>query len=141
MHADNYTKLLSVYLNELPSTQSDGSTRAEPSAPPAEEEDPGSSNLPILDSLAVELDHQKYCELFCDNIVRIYEFDKTEITESMTSYGGEKNTKDCRESLKALRLFVFENVTRMFPNHAGMEMYNRRKCNLLAEDIYVIEYC
>ena len=84
--------------------------------------------LETLDSV----DEQGMPLMFINKQVSIFEHAKDEIVEFL-------KTKSI-PVLKELRDLVFSELVDKIPQYAGREMYQRRKTDLLAEDIYVFGY-
>ena len=84
--------------------------------------------LETLDSV----DEQGMPLMFINKQVSIFEHVKDEIVEFL-------KTKSI-PVLKELRDLVFSELVDKIPQYAGREMYQRRKADLLAEDIYVFGY-
>jgi hypothetical protein len=88
----------------------------------------------ILDTLSTS--HEYFSILFCHNIERVFQYDMAEVTEFLTT-----SDNHSLDTLLETRLMLFGTLHELFPNDfTTHEMYNRRKLETAAEDIYVIGY-
>lgn len=89
----------------------------------------------IFDMLFSCTDSNAFTATFIDNLTTIYQYDKDEIIEHRSECGLE------RGKLWNLRLKLFDILCETFPDtYEAVEIYNRKKISLIAEDIYTIGY-
>jgi hypothetical protein len=98
----------------------------------------GSTPTTIFEKLLAASEQNSFISIFCSNLERVYEYAKADIIEFLT--GKDISNVAQRDKLLALRLQVYEKLCEVFPEYASTEMFNRRKHQAIAEDIYILGY-
>ena len=98
--------------------------------------DPGMhSGLEVKGLIA---DDDAFTAVYCNNLSHIYQYDKKEITDYLEACGTAHHLH--KDKLLALRLQLYEKICTIFSECADLEMYNRRKIDIISEDVYIIGY-
>ena len=94
----------------------------------------------ICDRLLSTKEVHEYAAVFCNNLPLVFEYDKTDIIEFLLD-GNRASDQSHKDKLLALRLqILYETLCTSFPEYQNCEMHNRRKSDLVSEDIYTIGY-
>ena len=89
-----------------------------------------------LDSISLE-DAEQLPELFIENLALIFEHDATEIQEYLLKFHSPEQ-QNARDNLVTIRQKLFDSLCLIFPSLQDRDMYNRRKIERLALDVYTL---
>ncbi len=89
----------------------------------------------VFDTLA-QSNEGNIADLFLDNIEAIYEYDATEIQDSLMSIQGDEDER--KGKLIQIRQALFDKLCDNMPIFNNREMFNRRKMEMIALDAYVL---
>ena len=105
-----------------------------PVAPPNDQAfNDNTASVSIFERLSAIADEEAFLAVFCENLPRIYEYDKREIIEFLQGADGRRATHPLKDTLLSIRLQLYVKLCTLFPEYDNLEMYN-------AEDIYIIGY-
>ena len=91
----------------------------------------------IFERLSSSADAETFANIFTENLPCIFEYDKEEITDYLSSDVTDRDTHIAK--LMGLRLQLLDKLRLTFPDsYTSAEMYNRRKTGPLVEDIYIL---
>ena len=91
----------------------------------------------IFERLSSSVDAETFANIFTENLPGIFEYDKEEITDFLSSEVTDRDTHIAK--LMGLRLQLLDKLRLTFPDsYTSAEMYNRRKIGPLVEDIYIL---
>ena len=124
-------------------------TRIEPTALPLTQHDTDQSggtvnmsdagSLSAFERLSAAADVETFTSLFTDNLTNLYEYDKKELMDFLQGLHLEESA--LKEKLLSLRLVLYENLCALFPMTREAVMFNRRKADLIIEDIFILGFC
>lgn len=94
----------------------------------------------VFDHVTAQLTQGKeFGELFLENLEHIYEFDMTEIQDFILKHDAESDEVR-RSNLINARTLLHRKLCEKFTSYVDRQLYNRRKVEMLVNDIYVIGF-
>ncbi len=92
----------------------------------------------VLDHITEQLaGGREFHKLFYENITSIYEFDATEIQDFLQKHDTESDDKR-RVNIIATRQLLSDKLCDLFTSLQNRELYNRRKMETIASDVYIL---
>ena len=94
----------------------------------------------VFDSLA-QVSQEDLGGVFLEKIQEVFEYDSDEVQRFLLSITPDDTSLSVRDILFSIRSVLHESVKQTFPSQANSELFNRRKMELIAEDIYILGCC
>lgn len=92
----------------------------------------------VFDHIVAQMQQGKTLQdQFMENLKHVYEFDATEIQDFVLNHESE-SADSRRANILQLRQSLFENLCDKIPAYQGRELFNRRKVEIMAQDVYIL---
>lgn len=86
-----------------------------------------------------EVPRERFTGMFLDNLTGIYEYNAQDIRDYLLSVQFPSDAAKM-ENLLQVRQHLHERLNELFPVNASKTLYNRRKCETVINDIFILGY-